>query len=113
MTAPRNLAATFADINAATPMAAAAMTGEPVGAATLRRIRASLNDGGKLSQERWRSMPLEVRELILTMACPDLDDVKAAAWLPWPSLTEDQRAKAGAYARWLRKMLDGSAWLTI
>ena len=89
----------------------AATTGEKIGTVALRRIRASMDNGHRISGDVWRSMPLQLRELLVTMNCPELDDARWSAGQPWAAFTEEQRGRIGAYARWMRRTLEGASWL--
>lgn len=100
-----------ATLNASTLHEAAAMTGESVGAVALRRIRASMDEGHRISGGVWSRLPSSLRELLIAMNCPELDDSAWAARRPWESFTEDQRGRMGAYARWLHSVTEGARWL--
>ena len=107
MNAPRELSAALAREDLHTE---AALRGETIGAAALRRCRDALDRGGHVSASAWRGMPPALREVLLTL-CTDRTDTEGAALMPWRQLTQDERNAIGATARTWAQALKGAAWL--
>lgn len=130
-TEPRNLAAVWAMLQPAPApadpapfnraawvaecRAQADATGESIGAIFGRRassIMLTKARAADMAGAEWRRIPLDVRALLLTLECPELDGKWQAEHQPWAAFTEDQRGRIGAAARRLAAMLQGAKWLT-
>lgn len=108
---PRDLGPNHDALRVAELMADAALHGETIAQAGMRRARDAMQRARpNLPSEAWRRMSTEVRQLLVAMAT-DRRDPDAAALLPWSQLTEEERLSVGVLAREWRRQLDGAGWL--
>jgi len=112
LNAPRDLGASHDELRTAELQADAALNGETVARAAVRRARAALDAQrpGGVSGATWRAMSLQVRELLVSMATTRRD-VEAAALTPWQQLPDEERQCIGSLAREWRRQLEGAGWL--
>lgn len=109
--APRDLSEAREELRVAELQADAAMRGESIAQAGIRRARDAMQRARpNLPGEAWRKLTPDVRQLLIAMAT-DRRDAQAAAQLPWAQLSDDERLCVGALAREWRRQLDLSGWL--
>lgn len=113
MNAPRDLGQAHAELRTAELQADAAMHGETVAQAAIRRCRETLNKGrprGGITGEKWRLITPELRQMLAAMAT-NRTDPEAVAVMPWEQLSADEKLSIGSLARDWRRQLDGAGWL--
>lgn len=111
--APRDLSAAHAEMRTAELQADAALHGETIAQAGIRRARDAIDrgrKGGPVSGQMWRRMSVELRAVVLSQASERAEPLEAAA-MPWEQLSEAEKLTVGSLARQWRRELDGAGWL--
>jgi hypothetical protein len=67
--------------------------------------------GAAVASGVWRQIPIELRAVLITMACPERKAPDVDAAQGWASFSPDERIALGALARTWRQGLGGAAWL--
>lgn len=109
MNAPRDLGGLSLELDAA-------MHGESIAAAAMRRCRAAMDRGQTakgsppMAAQAWRAMSVHMREILVSMAT-DRKDPQRDACQAWGSFTDAERAALGATAREWHRQTQGAQWL--
>ena len=107
---PRDLQAAADALRVAELQADAAMHGETIAQAGIRRARAALNRDGRVSAAAWKSMTVHTRTILVTMNT-SRHDAERAALGGWDQFSDSEQCAIGAAARQWRRELEGASWL--
>lgn len=110
--APRDLSASLADLQAGSLAAISALTGESIGSCAIRLCREKLERStkGGIAHGVWRRMSVNLRAYLIA-ECTNRSNPHGAAEQAWGDFSDDERISLGAAAREWRRQLESVGYL--